>query len=113
MLSAPCLVDSRRALVPTLQGSYLQNPPVVMGNPRVWVGTTPPTLRPGLRGPQAPYSSDVGPVTPSPCRTHRTSHCYRITYRHMERTLTQQEAGRVHRALQEAAERVLGVQGRF
>ncbi|XP_004618916.1 phenylalanine--tRNA ligase, mitochondrial [Sorex araneus] len=46
-------------------------------------------------------------------RTHRTSHCYRITYRHMERTLTQQEAGRVHRALQEAAVRVLGVQGRF
>lgn len=50
MLSAPCLVDSGRALVPTLQGSYLQNRPVVMGNPRVWVGTTPPTLRPGLHG---------------------------------------------------------------
>lgn len=46
-------------------------------------------------------------------KTHRTSHCYRITYRHMERTLTQQEAGRVHHALQEAVERVLGVQGRF
>lgn len=69
MLSAPCLVDSRRALVPTLQGSYLQNRPVVMGNPRMWVGTTPPTLRPGLRGhtrtepggPRAPYSSDVAP----------------------------------------------------
>ncbi|KAM6184629.1 phenylalanine--tRNA ligase, mitochondrial [Rhynchocyon petersi] len=45
--------------------------------------------------------------------THRTSHCYRITYRHMERTLTQQEVQQVHRAVQEAAVGVLGVEGRF
>lgn len=46
-------------------------------------------------------------------RTHRTSHCYRITYRHMERTMSQREVGRVHQAVQEAAVRLLGVEGRF
>ncbi|XP_057555073.1 phenylalanine--tRNA ligase, mitochondrial isoform X2 [Hippopotamus amphibius kiboko] len=46
-------------------------------------------------------------------KTHRTSHCYRITYRHMERTLSQGEVGRVHQAVQEAAVRLLGVEGRF
>lgn len=46
-------------------------------------------------------------------RTHKTSHCYRITYRHMERTLSQREVGRVHQAVQEAAVRLLGVEGRF
>uniref|UniRef100_A0A8D1SFZ1 phenylalanine--tRNA ligase n=1 Tax=Sus scrofa TaxID=9823 RepID=A0A8D1SFZ1_PIG len=46
-------------------------------------------------------------------KTHRTSHCYRITYRHMERTLSQKEVGHVHQAVQEAAVRLLGVEGRF
>ncbi|XP_069419012.1 phenylalanine--tRNA ligase, mitochondrial isoform X5 [Ovis canadensis] len=46
-------------------------------------------------------------------KTHRTSHCYRITYRHMERTLSQKEVGGIHQAVQEAAVRQLGVEGRF
>uniref|UniRef100_A0A673UJG8 Phenylalanine--tRNA ligase, mitochondrial n=1 Tax=Suricata suricatta TaxID=37032 RepID=A0A673UJG8_SURSU len=46
-------------------------------------------------------------------KTHKTSHCYRITYRHMERTLSQREVGRVHQAVQEAAVQLLGVEGRF
>ncbi|XP_045361581.2 phenylalanine--tRNA ligase, mitochondrial isoform X3 [Camelus bactrianus] len=46
-------------------------------------------------------------------KTHRTSHCYRITYRHMERTLSQREVGCIHQAVQEAAVRLLGVEGRF
>ncbi|XP_023597509.1 phenylalanine--tRNA ligase, mitochondrial [Trichechus manatus latirostris] len=46
-------------------------------------------------------------------KTHKTSHCYRITYRHMERTLSQREVQGVHQAVQEAVVRVLGVEGRF
>lgn len=46
-------------------------------------------------------------------RTHKTSHCYRITYRHMERTLSQSEVRRVHQAVQEAAVQQLAVEGRF
>ncbi|XP_044914494.1 phenylalanine--tRNA ligase, mitochondrial isoform X12 [Felis catus] len=46
-------------------------------------------------------------------KTHKTSHCYRITYRHMERTLSQREVRRVHQAVQEAAVQLLGVEGRF
>uniref|UniRef100_A0A2K6F418 phenylalanine--tRNA ligase n=1 Tax=Propithecus coquereli TaxID=379532 RepID=A0A2K6F418_PROCO len=46
-------------------------------------------------------------------KTHKTSHCYRITYRHMERTLSQREVGQVHQAVQEAAVQLLGVEGRF
>lgn len=46
-------------------------------------------------------------------RTHKTSHCYRITYRHMERTLSQSEVRHVHQAVQEAAVRLLAVEGRF
>ncbi|XP_037374713.1 phenylalanine--tRNA ligase, mitochondrial [Talpa occidentalis] len=46
-------------------------------------------------------------------KTGRTSHCYRVTYRHPERTLSQQEVGRVHRAVQAAAVQQLGVEGRF
>lgn len=46
-------------------------------------------------------------------RTHKTSHCYRITYRHMERTLSQREVRRIHQAVQEAAVQLLAVEGRF
>lgn len=46
-------------------------------------------------------------------RTHKTSHCYRITYRHMERTLSQREVTRIHQAVQEAAVQLLAVEGRF
>ncbi|XP_053079094.1 phenylalanine--tRNA ligase, mitochondrial isoform X10 [Acinonyx jubatus] len=46
-------------------------------------------------------------------KTHKTSHCYRITYRHMERTLSQREVSRVHQAVQEATVQLLGVEGRF
>ncbi|KAL2791299.1 phenylalanine--tRNA ligase, mitochondrial isoform 2 [Daubentonia madagascariensis] len=46
-------------------------------------------------------------------KTHKTSHCYRITYRHMERTLSQREVRNVHQAVQEAAVQLLGVEGRF
>lgn len=46
-------------------------------------------------------------------KTHRTSHCYRITYRHMERTLSQREVSSVHQAVQEATVQLLGVEGRF
>ncbi|XP_056868638.1 phenylalanine--tRNA ligase, mitochondrial [Takifugu flavidus] len=46
-------------------------------------------------------------------RTGRWSRCYRISYRHMERTLTQQEARLVHQQIEHAAEAALGVQGRY
>lgn len=46
-------------------------------------------------------------------KTGRWSHCYRISYRHMERTLTQQEARLVHQQIQHAAEAQLGVHGRY
>ncbi|XP_034998294.2 phenylalanine--tRNA ligase, mitochondrial [Hippoglossus stenolepis] len=43
----------------------------------------------------------------------RRSQCYRIIYRHMERTLTQQEVRLVHEQIERAAETELGAQGRY
>ncbi|KAL8182493.1 UNVERIFIED_CONTAM: hypothetical protein K2H54_057166 [Gekko kuhli] len=45
--------------------------------------------------------------------TKKVSHCYRITYRHLERTLVQKEVNRIHQAIEESVVRELGVEGRF
>nr|XP_033790655.1 phenylalanine--tRNA ligase, mitochondrial isoform X3 [Geotrypetes seraphini] len=46
-------------------------------------------------------------------KTKRTSHCYQITYRHMERTLTQDDVRLLHQAIQKSVVEELGVEGRF
>lgn len=42
-------------------------------------------------------------------KTGKTSHCYRIVYRHMERTLAQEEVNAVHKIIELAASNNLGV----
>ncbi|XP_018123249.1 phenylalanine--tRNA ligase, mitochondrial isoform X2 [Xenopus laevis] len=46
-------------------------------------------------------------------KTQKISHCYRIVYRHMERTLTQVEINVLHKNIEKSAVKELGVKGRF
>ena len=39
----------------------------------------------------------------------QTSHAYRITYRHMEKTFSQEEANEIHQEIEENAAKLLGV----
>lgn len=42
-------------------------------------------------------------------KTKKTSHCYRIIYRHMERVLTQEEVNDIHQKISETAKEHLNV----
>lgn len=42
-------------------------------------------------------------------KTHKISHCYRITYRHMERTLRKTEVSEIHRQIGKNAEKLLHI----
>lgn len=42
-------------------------------------------------------------------KTRKISHCYRIIYRHMEKTLTQSEVNNVHKEIETIAQKQLGV----
>lgn len=42
-------------------------------------------------------------------KTQRRSHCYRINYRHMEKTFTKEEVNVIHTQISEAAKKLLGV----
>nr|XP_057915936.1 phenylalanine--tRNA ligase, mitochondrial-like isoform X1 [Doryrhamphus excisus]XP_057915937.1 phenylalanine--tRNA ligase, mitochondrial-like isoform X1 [Doryrhamphus excisus]XP_057915938.1 phenylalanine--tRNA ligase, mitochondrial-like isoform X1 [Doryrhamphus excisus]XP_057915939.1 phenylalanine--tRNA ligase, mitochondrial-like isoform X1 [Doryrhamphus excisus]XP_057915940.1 phenylalanine--tRNA ligase, mitochondrial-like isoform X1 [Doryrhamphus excisus]XP_057915941.1 phenylalanine--tRNA len=46
-------------------------------------------------------------------KSGRRSLCFRIVYRHTERTLSQQEVGLVHQRIERSAESELGVEGRY
>lgn len=46
-------------------------------------------------------------------KTNRTSYCYRLVYRHMERPLVQEEANVLHRQIGAKAEELLGVELRI
>lgn len=43
-------------------------------------------------------------------KTNRTSYCYRLVYRHMERPLVQEEANAIHQQIGARAEELLGVE---
>nr|CAD7456733.1 unnamed protein product [Timema tahoe] len=40
-------------------------------------------------------------------KTQRTSHCYKLVYRHMEKTLTQEEVNVMHRLIEQAVDKEL------
>jgi len=42
-------------------------------------------------------------------KTNKTSHCYTIVYRHMERTLTQKKVSKIHDQIAKAAAAKLNV----
>ncbi|XP_058034106.1 phenylalanine--tRNA ligase, mitochondrial isoform X6 [Ahaetulla prasina] len=46
-------------------------------------------------------------------KTQKVSHCYKITYRHLEKTLTQKEITNIHQAIQKSVVQEFGVDGRF
>ena len=41
---------------------------------------------------------------------NKTSHCYRITYRHMEKVLTREEVNVLHKHIEDCAVLKLGVE---
>ncbi len=43
-------------------------------------------------------------------KTQRTSHCYRIVYRHMEKTFTQEEVNEIHKEIGRVATETFGVE---
>ena len=43
-------------------------------------------------------------------KDNKTSHCYRIVYRSMERTLSQQEVNQMHKKIEKLAEEKLNVE---
>lgn len=45
-------------------------------------------------------------------KKQRASHCYRIVYRHLERTLTQEEVNVIHAKIEEEAKRLFRVEVR-
>lgn len=46
-------------------------------------------------------------------KTGRSSHCYRLVYRHMEKTFTQEEVNSIHRQIESRAAEQLGVEIRW
>lgn len=43
-------------------------------------------------------------------KQQKSSHCYRLTYRHMEKVMTQEEVNEVHKKISSEATNRLGVQ---
>lgn len=43
-------------------------------------------------------------------KTNRRSHCYRITYRHMDKTFEKYEVNEIHNRIADAAATTLGVE---
>ena len=43
-------------------------------------------------------------------KKQRTSHCYRLVYRHMDKALTQEEVSEVHKQIEQQASQTLLVE---